>query len=117
MMRMAIIAVALIATILPAAAEMSAKQMIESFTKEDTTTIKVYFRGLHEAFAWSNTALKQQGKLRLYCEPASITLTDEQSFDIMRRAVVTDPKLGTNPAGLALLLSLQVAFPCPKGSP
>lgn len=40
---MAIIAVALIATILPAAAEMSAKQMIESFTKEDTTTIKVYF--------------------------------------------------------------------------
>jgi len=54
---MAIIAVALIATILPAAAEMSAKQMIESFTKEDTTTIKVYFRGLHEAFAWSNTAV------------------------------------------------------------
>jgi hypothetical protein len=117
MMRMAIIAVALIATILPAAAEMSAKQMIESFTKENTTTIKVYLRGLHQAYAWSNTALKAQGNPRLYCEPASITLTDEQSLDIMRRSVEANPSTGTSPAPMVLLLSLQAAFPCPKGSP
>jgi hypothetical protein len=98
----------------PAAAEMSANQMIEYFKKDETSTIKVYFRGLHEAYAWSNTALNAQSQPRLYCEPASVTLTDEQSFDIMRRSVETNPSTGTSPAPMVLLLSLQAAFPCPK---
>jgi hypothetical protein len=105
---------AAICTATPAAAELSAKLLLDAFqAKGDKGTIKVYFRGLSEAFAWSNTALNNQGQTRLYCEPATITLTDEQELDIMRRYVESRPSFGTDPAGMVLLLSLKNAFPCP----
>jgi hypothetical protein len=103
----------LLALVTPAAAEISANQLLAGFKAKDTTVPKLYFRGLGDAFAWSNTALIHDGSTGLYCPPSRIALTDDQLLDMLRRFVEAKPSFGTDPVGMVLLLSLKDAFPCP----
>jgi hypothetical protein len=107
---LAILTVVLSAT--PAAAELSAKQLLEMLAVPNNDSAKLYLRGLHHGFSWSNTVLKSHKQPMLYCEPDKITLADEQALDIMRRHVEKDPSLGTYPAPMILITALQQALPC-----
>jgi hypothetical protein len=96
-----------------AQAEMTAHEVLDYISAPDNEAIRVYFKRLVEGVEWTNAMLANQGRERLYCAPATITLTDEQCLDILRRAGKRTPSVASSPAPAVLLKSLQIAFPCP----
>jgi hypothetical protein len=111
---LAVVSVVLSAT--PASAELSAQDLLKMFGGSEDTSARLYFRGMLHGFAWSNTVLISRKESKLYCEPSTITLTDEQSLDILRRYVQAEPKRGTYPVPMMMIKSLQEAFPCQQPS-
>jgi len=53
-----------------------------------------------------------RSKTNLYCPPPAIALTGNQLMDMLRRSVDKSKMVAESPWGLALLMSLEAAFPC-----
>jgi hypothetical protein len=98
----------------PAAAETSAREFLQMYASDDNQAAKIYLRGLHQGVSWSNTVLNYQKLPKLYCAPDTITLTDDQVQDVIRRLVEKEPLNGTYPIAMVMLKALQRAFPCPS---
>ncbi len=68
---------------------------------------------IFDGMDWVNHRLRQE---KQYCQPNRLALTGPQILDMVRREVAEDPKLGDEPIGLAILVSVTRIFPCPKNS-
>lgn len=62
--------------------------------------------------AISNAILTSEGKSPLYCQPAKLGLTSEQTVDLVRRFVEAHPTSRTSPAAVVTLFALRDTFPC-----
>jgi hypothetical protein len=69
---------------------------------------------IESALGWANTALRAQRMSRraLYCVSDNLTIAPQELIDMLRDALNDEPRLGGRPIGLAVLVTLQRAFPC-----
>ena len=61
---------------------------------------------------WANDDVKVSGGKALFCIPNKLAITEEQTADILRRAIKENAYIGDLPAGLALLTAYKNTFPC-----
>jgi hypothetical protein len=95
-------------------AEPTANEVLKNIKGDNglSTFYTAYITGNLNGLGWANADLGNAGRPRLYCEPEKLGITADQSVRILRDRVEEDPKLGTLPAGFAMLLALQRTFPC-----
>jgi hypothetical protein len=76
-------------------------------------TILSKLASIEIGLGWASTALRVQRKEKgLYCLPNNLTIEPQELIDLLRDALWDEPRLGDLPIGLALLATLQRAFPC-----
>jgi hypothetical protein len=64
--------------------------------------------------SWVNVSLAEDRQERpLYCPANTLHVTGEQLLGILKKEVEASPDEGSRPFGLALMLGLKKAFPCP----
>jgi hypothetical protein len=110
-MAMAVVALASMMSASAARAEDSAQTFINAIDRGDQVML-VAIHSFGIGFLWSNAYLEQSGRQKLFCAPRRLALTAEQSVSILKRYIEANPTRATTPAGLALLLAYQDAFPC-----
>jgi hypothetical protein len=80
---------------------------------KDRREMAEWINAMQIGMMWANVMLKDRGQPMLYCQP-EIAITNDQMLDMLRRAVKDNPKWGDFPVALAVLVTLQWAFPCDK---
>jgi len=108
---MAVIALA----ITPAAAEISAADMITHLDSKDATlraSAVIALDYLASGIRWSNAHTHVHWGRDIYCAPDNISLQNDQLKDMMKRVIETKPYLAQMYVGSVLLEALQFTFPC-----
>jgi hypothetical protein len=114
--------VVLPSVVLPSAAhaEMSANELLAQYAQagpDKKELLKIVVSSNENGMQWVNTFLDNRGQQRVYCSPPTSALTGEQVLDIVAREIKNTPNLGNQPYGLAILVALRKAFPCPAAAP
>jgi hypothetical protein len=97
----------------PAAAELSARDSIDKYRKNDPQ-ISLFLNGLLQGFEWANSFLHTANRPEIFCEPEKLALTVNQEVDILNRYIEENPTYSNYPVGAVLLQALRDAFPCSK---
>jgi hypothetical protein len=110
-MRTAVIAVALIATALPAyAAGTTTREFLDRYAAEDNLYERLYLRGIGDGISVYNVDIQ---KGALFCPPRKVGIVDGQYAAIIRDFIAKVPKAMELPVEVVLLYALKDAFPCP----
>jgi hypothetical protein len=103
----------------PASAEPSLSEVLKDYDKPDLSAaqrmmIVSNLASMETALGWANTALRAQRMRRraLYCLPDNLNIQPQELIDMLRDALWDEPRLGDRPIGVAMLATLQRAFPC-----
>ena len=100
-----------------ASAEYDVKSALQAYDAADLDNRKVWdliFGNTYNGMRWANTFLVQRKQEQLFCEPS--VLSGPQVTEMLRKQMSADPKIGGVPFGLAILIVLQINFPCkPEG--
>ncbi len=91
--------------------QFTANEALAGYSK-DLASVKLYLKGMDEALSWANALLHNKKRPYLYCEPKNVTITVDQSVDIMRRFVANRPEAGEWPVGMTFLIAMEQALPC-----
>ena len=97
--------------IAPAAAEPFANDAIERYRLGDPEMF-AFLAGNVNGLIWANARLRSNGHGELFCVPASVDLSVQQSVEIMARHINESPSVGQLPVGSLMLQTLKQAFPC-----
>ena len=76
--------------------------------------IQNWLSSVQQGFMWANTKLANQNRKRLYCAPGKMTMTSEQTVQVLKDYVEAKPWALQFHPGVALLLAFEYAFPCKK---
>jgi hypothetical protein len=104
----------------PAQAETSAQDFItnyDSASDDGKRWLVGYMTGLVTGFGWSNTTLKVQNQLPLYCMSDEEAVGNTELLKVLRREMRRDKQVGHAPFGMAVLATLMRQFPCGKKTP
>lgn len=71
-----------------------------------------YLNGVSDGLLSANGILQSEGRLRIFCPPATLVLTDKQVDDILKRAAHEVPKADLMPIAVLLVTGLKSMFPC-----
>lgn len=66
----------------------------------------------YQGFLWANAELDNRGHQRLFCSPPSLSVTAEQSAQILKDFARRYPEARTLPLGAVMLRAFQSTFPC-----
>ena len=110
-----VMAVALAATLAfgaAAAAPVTFKQYKEPKDESERRLNATYLSGVSDGLLSVNAILQSEGRLRVFCPPPTLTLTESQADDILKRAAkeVSNPDL--TPIAALLTEGLKSRFPC-----
>ena len=95
-------------------AEMTTKEFISTYDKanpEQKKVLEAIVGAVGNGISWAEASMKTERKI---CPPAALALTNSQVLSILRNASAHDQLVDSEPYGLAILLSLERAFPCDK---
>jgi hypothetical protein len=109
-MRTALIAVAVIATVLPAYAE-GAKEFMKKYGNGEDLVSRVYLKGIGDGISAYNARKRMDGGA-IYCPPDRVGIVDAQYTLIIRNFVTKYPNLTDAPIEVTLIFALEDAFPC-----
>ncbi|WP_258878795.1 hypothetical protein [Paraburkholderia sp. BL6669N2] len=115
MMRVSKVALALLAACftLNASAEMTAAQYKQWAHADNNSIYAAYITGTINAFGWANGELVSKKKPPLFCPPQNLAIGNQNVYPLLDTFFANHPGLSDDfPVGLAILRSLQAAFPC-----
>lgn len=98
-----------------AMAEYDVKSALQAHDSADPDNRKVWeliFGSTYNGMRWANSALVSRKQQQLFCEPNNAVLTGPQVAEMLRAQLNADPKFGDLPFGFAILIVLQIKFPC-----
>ena len=96
-------------------AEYDVKSALQAHDLADSGNRKVWeliFGNTYNGMRWTNSALASRKQRQLFCEPNNVVLTGPQVIEMLRGQLNADPKFGDLPFGFAILVVLQMRFPC-----
>ena len=96
-------------------AEYDVKSALQAHDSADSDNRKVWeliFGNTYNGMRWANAALASRKQRQLFCEPNNVVLTSPQVKEMLRGQLNADPKFGDLPFGFAILVVLQMKFPC-----
>lgn len=96
-------------------AEYDVKSALQAHGSANSDNRKVWeliFGNTYNGMRWANAALASRKQRQLFCEPNNVVLTDPQVIEMLRGQLNADPKFGDLPFGFAILVVLQMRFPC-----
>ncbi len=84
--------------------------------KNSQETVEIYVLGLGTGYAWSNTVLENEGRPLLYCQPRTLSLTNENYIRILDAHIARIREYRSDvvqlPVAFVLLRGLVHTFPC-----
>jgi hypothetical protein len=101
-----------------APAEISARDFLVQFDSASVGIKPGYITAAHNVelgTGWSTAFVQSIRKeAPIYCQTPGRTLNGAQVIDILRHTIATQPAIAKQPYGLAILMSLQLTFPCSR---
>jgi len=89
------------------------KQFVNPDNDKDALFNKIYLAGVRDGLETVNGSLVAQGASPLFCMPAKLALTAEQTADIVTRtAAKATRNIDDLPIAIILLKGLKETFPC-----
>ena len=105
----------MIAFCTPVAAETVTSELLRDYDRNQNRLLtEQALIATENGFGWANADLKRRNLPPLYCIGPYLVPTGAQLGDILRRSMKREPWLADAPYGMALLMAMQVTFPCDK---
>jgi hypothetical protein len=96
-----------------ASAEMTAAQYKKWAHTDNNSIYAAYITGTINAFGWANGELVSKKKPPLFCPPQNLPIGNQNVYPLLDEFFNNHPGISDDfPIGLAILRSLQAAFPC-----
>lgn len=114
-MRVSKVALALLTACftLNASAEMTAEQYKKWAHADNNSVYAAYITGTINAFGWANGELVTKKRPPLFCPPQTLAIGNQNVYPLLDEFFNNHPGIPDDfPVGLAILRSLQAAFPC-----
>jgi hypothetical protein len=114
-MRVSKVALALLTACftLNASAEMTASQYKLWAHTDNNSVYAAYITGTINALGWANGDLVSKKRPPLFCPPENLAIGNQNVYPLLDRFFANHPGLSDDfPIGLAILRTLQAAFPC-----
>jgi hypothetical protein len=90
----------------------SALQAYDSSDLANRNTWELIFGNTQNGINWANSVLFYRKQQPLYCPPDGFAPTGLEALQMLREIASSNPKLDNVPYGFALLLALQIKYPC-----
>lgn len=98
---------------LDASAEMTAAQYRQWAHSDNNSVYAAYITGTINALGWANGDLVSKKRPPLYCPPENLAIGNQNVYPLLDTFFTNHPSISDDfPIGLAILRSLQAAFPC-----
>ena len=97
----------------PVSAMITAREMLAKADAGDKV-VPLILVATGAGFLAANARLKYMGQPMLYCQPGKLTMTGEQSVQMLRSYLVAYPANGSFDGAAVLLAAYQYTFPCAK---
>lgn len=98
---------------LNASAEMTASQYKQWAHSDSNSVYAAYITGTINALGWANGDLVSKNRPALFCPPKDLAIGNQNVYPLLDRFFTNHPGISEDfPVGLAILRSLQSAFPC-----
>jgi len=98
---------------LGARAEMTAAQYKQWAHADNNSVYAAYITGAINELGWANGELVTKNRPPLYCPPENLAIGNKNVYPLLDAFFANHPGLSDDfPVGLAILRSLQAAFPC-----
>ena len=79
----------------------------------DRKTAEIVFANEQNGIWWANSVLFYKSQQPLFCPPDNMApLPGPQVIEMVRHQLSENPKLGGIPYGLAILMAIQITYPC-----
>lgn len=114
-MRVSTLALALLTACftLNANAEMTAAQYRKWAHTDNNSVYAAYITGTINALGWANGDLVAKKRAPLFCPPTDLAIGNQNVYPVLDEFFTNHPGISDDfPIGLAILRSLQAAFPC-----
>jgi hypothetical protein len=99
---------------LNAKAEMTADQYKKWAHADNSSVYAAYITGAINELGWANGDLIAKKRPPLFCPPEQLPIGAQTVYPLLDEFFTNHPGLSDDfPVGLAILRSLQAAFPCP----
>lgn len=96
-----------------ASAEMTAAQYKQWAHADNNSVYAAYITGTINAFGWANGDLVAKKRPPLFCPPQTLAIGNRNVYPLLDAFFAEHPGISDDfPIGLAILRSLQRAFPC-----
>ncbi|RFU47876.1 hypothetical protein [Paraburkholderia sp. DHOC27] len=100
---------------LHANAEMTAAQYKQWAHVDNNSVYAAYITGALNELGWANGDLISKKRAPLFCPPEQLPIGPQTVYPLLDEFFTNHPGLSDDfPVGLAILRSMQAAFPCPK---
>jgi hypothetical protein len=98
---------------LHANAEMTAAQYKLWAHADNNSVYAAYITGTINALGWANGDLVTKKRPPLFCAPENLAIGNQNVYPLLDRFFTIHPGISDDfPVGLAILRTLQAAFPC-----
>jgi hypothetical protein len=98
---------------LNASAEMTAAQYKQWAHSDNNSVYAAYITGTINALGWANGDLVSKKRPPLFCPPKDLAIGNQNVYPLLDEFFNNHPGISDDfPIGLAILRSLQSAFPC-----
>ena len=98
---------------LNASAEMTAAQYKLWAHSDNNSVYAAYITGTINALGWANGDLVSKKRPPLFCPPQNLAIGNQNVYPLLDQFFTNHPGLSDDfPIGLAILRTLQAAFPC-----
>lgn len=98
---------------LNASAEMTASQYKKWAHTDNNSVYAAYITGTINALGWANGDLASKNRPLLFCPPQTLAIGNQNVYPLLDAFFANHPSISDDfPIGLAILRSLQSAFPC-----
>jgi hypothetical protein len=96
-----------------ASAEMTASQYKQWAHTDNNSVYAAYITGTINALGWANGDLVSKKRPPLFCPPQTLAIGNQNVYPLLDEFFANHPGISDDfPIGLAILRSLQGAFPC-----
>jgi hypothetical protein len=100
---------------LSAHAEMTAEQYKKWGHADNNSVYAAYITGTLNELGWANGDLISKKRTPLFCPPETLPIGPQTVYPLLDEFFTNHPGLSDDfPVGLAILRSMQAAFPCPN---
>ena len=99
---------------LQANAEMTAAQYKQWAHADNNSVYAAYITGALNELGWANGDLISKKRAPLFCPPEQLPIGPQTVYPLLDEFFTNHPGLSDDfPVGMAILRSMQAAFPCP----